>query len=218
MRSSRIPHTWRRSPASTARPEKRLRIERPLAYVRPKNLAREGVSMRPTLVTGANGHVGNNICRSLVQRGEPVRAMMRASADAAPLHGLDVDVITGDILDPESVARAVEGCGRIYHAAAGFLMWAKDPEHAIIRPSVDGTRNVMKAAAKAGVEKVLYVSTGGTIGVSSTPDTPRSEADFNKDAHTPYFIGKIAAEKEAFRIGEREKGAVAAINPGRILG
>jgi dihydroflavonol-4-reductase len=174
--------------------------------------------MRPTLVTGANGHVGNNICRLLVQRGEPVRAMMRTTADPAPLHGMDVEVVHGDILDPESVARAVEGCGRVYHAAAGFLMWAQDPEHAIIRPSVDGTRNVMKAAGKAGVEKVLYVSTGGTIGFSSTPDTPRSEADFNKDAHTPYFIGKIAAEKEAFRIGEREKVAVTAINPGLILG
>jgi dihydroflavonol-4-reductase len=174
--------------------------------------------MRPTLVTGANGHVGNNICRLLVQRGEPVRAMTRASADPAPLQGLDVEIVHGDIMDPEAVAHAVEGCARIYHSAAGFLMWAKDPEHAIIRPSVDGTRNVMKAAAKAGVEKVLYVSTGGTIGFAATPDTRRNESDFNKDAHTPYFIGKIAAEKEAFRIGEREKVAVTAINPGLILG
>lgn len=174
--------------------------------------------MRPTLVTGANGHVGNNICRLLTRRGEPVRAMMRSSADPAPLEGLDVDVVYGDILDPADVARAVDGCGRVYHTAAGFLMWATDPEHAIIRPSVDGTRNVVKAAAKAGVEKVLYVSTGGTIGFSSTPDTPRTESDYNKAANTPYFIGKIAAEREAFAIGEREKLPVTAINPGLILG
>lgn len=174
--------------------------------------------MRPTLVTGANGHVGNNICRLLVRRGERVRAMLRATADPAPLQGLDVEIVHGDILDPEAVAHAVEGCGRVYHGAAGFLMWAADPEHAIIRPSVDGTRNVMKAAARAGVEKVLYISTGGTIGFSPTPDTRRTEADFNKDPHTPYFIGKIAAEKEAFRIGEREHVAVTAINPGLILG
>jgi len=174
--------------------------------------------MRPTLVTGANGHVGNNICRLLAQRGEPVRAMIRASADPAPLHGVDVEVVQGDILDPDAVSRAVEGCGRVYHTAAGFLMWSTDPEHSIIRPSVDGTRNVMKAAAKAGVEKVLYVSTGGTIGFSTTPDTRRTEADSNKNPHTPYFIGKTAAEKEAFAIGEREKLAVTAINPGLILG
>jgi dihydroflavonol-4-reductase len=194
-----------------------LRIERRLAYVRAQ-ICLAGVLMRPTLVTGANGHVGNNICRLLVQRGEPVRAMLRASADPAPLQGLDVEVVHGDILDPEAVASAVTGCGRVYHTAAGFLMWAKDPEHAIIRPSVDGTRNVMKAAAKAGIEKVLYVSTGGTIGFSQTPDTRRSEADFNKTPHTPYFIGKIAAEKEAFAIGAREKVPVTAINPGFILG
>jgi dihydroflavonol-4-reductase len=83
--------------------------------------------MRPTLVTGANGHVGNNICRLLTRRGEPVRAMMRSSADPAPLEGLDVDVVYGDILDPADVARAVDGCGRVYHTAAGFLMWATDP-------------------------------------------------------------------------------------------
>jgi dihydroflavonol-4-reductase len=174
--------------------------------------------MRPTLVTGANGHVGNNIIRLLTRRGEPVRAMMRSSADPAPLEGLDVEVVYGDILDPADVARAVEGCGRVYHTAAGFLMWATDPEHAIIRPSVDGTRNVMKAAAKAGVEKVLYVSTSGTVGFSPTPDTRRTEADYNKAANTPYFIGKIAAEREAFAIGEREKLPVTAINPGLILG
>ena len=174
--------------------------------------------MRPTLVTGANGHVGNNICRLLARRGERVRAMIRASADPAPLDGLDVEVVYGDILEPNDVGRAVDGCGGVYHTAAGFLMWATDPEHAIIRPSVDGTRNVMKAAAKAGVDKVLYVSTGGTIGFSSTPDTRRTEADYNRDAHTPYFIGKIAAEREAFAIGEREKLPVTAINPGLILG
>jgi len=174
--------------------------------------------MRPTLVSGANGHVGNNICRLLVQRGESVRAMIRESADPAPLRGLDVEIAHGDILDADAIRRAVEGCARVYHTAAGFLMWAKDTERAIIRPSVDGTRNVMKAAAKSGVEKVLYVSTGGTIGFASGPDVLRTERDYNTKPHTPYFIGKIAAEKEAFAIGEREHVAVTAINPGFILG
>ena len=69
--------------------------------------------MKQTLVTGANGHVGNNICRLLVERGEPVRAMIRASADPAPLQGLGVDVVHGDILDPQAVNAAAEGCGRM---------------------------------------------------------------------------------------------------------
>src|SRR5437867_3110571 len=104
--------------------------------------------MKPTLVTGANGHLGNNLCRQLVARGESVRAMMRASADPAPLTGLPVEIVRGDIMDAASVARAVEGCGCVYHAAAGFLMWSRDPERDIIRPSVEGTRNVMEAAAR----------------------------------------------------------------------
>ena len=195
-----------------------MRVERDLAYVRPKSGSR-GVSMRPTLVTGANGHVGNNICRLLVQRGEPVRAMMRATADPAPLHGLDVEIVHGDILDPEAVARAVEGCGRVYHAAAGFLMWAKDPEHAIIRPSVDGTRNVMKAAAKAGVEKVLYVSTGGTIGFSRTPETPAHRGRLQQGRPHALLHRQDRRREGGLRHRRaREASPVTAINPGLILG
>ncbi len=81
--------------------------------------------MRPTLVTGANGHVGNNICRLLAQRGEPVRAMIRDSADPAPLHGLDVEVVSGDILDADAVApggrrlrAGVPRRGRLPHVGA----------------------------------------------------------------------------------------------------
>src|SRR5262245_66593640 len=98
--------------------------------------------MKPTLVTGANGHVGNNLCRQLVARGERVRAMIRASADPAPLAGLDLEIVRGDIMDPASTARAVDGCGRLYHTAAGFLLWSTDPERDIIRPGGDGPREV----------------------------------------------------------------------------
>jgi dihydroflavonol-4-reductase len=173
--------------------------------------------MKPTLVTGANGHVGNNLCRRLVARGEPVRAMLRPSADARALAGLDVELVRGEILDAASTARAVEGCGRVYHTAAGFLMWARDPERDIIRPSVEGTRNVLEAAARARVEKVLYVSTSATIGFSATP-RPLDETHANTDPHTHYVRGKIAAQREAFAIAERTKMPVTAILPGFILG
>ena len=174
--------------------------------------------MKPTLVTGANGHVGNNVCRLLRERSEPVRAMIRASADPAPLADLGVEIVHGDILDAAAVERAVAGCGRVYHTAAGFLMWAKDPEREIIGASVDGTRHVMRAAARAGVEKVLYVSTSGTIGFGTSPDRLLTEADHNTNPHTYYFKGKIAAEREAFAIGAAEKLPVTSVNPGFILG
>jgi nucleoside-diphosphate-sugar epimerase len=174
--------------------------------------------MKPTLVTGANGHVGNNVCRLLAARGERVRAMIRPSADPAPLAGLDVEVVRGDILDPASTARAVEGCGRVYHTAAGFLMWSRDPERDIIRPSVEGTRNVLEAAARAGVEKAVYTSTSGTIGFSTRPDVALDETHFHTTPLTPYVRGKVAAEREAFAIAERTQMPLTSIQPGFILG
>lgn len=174
--------------------------------------------MKPTLVTGANGHVGNNVCRQLALRGERVRAMIRASADPAPLAGLDVEIVRGDILDAAATARAVEGCGRVYHTAAGFLMWAKDPERDIIRPSVEGTRNVLEAAARAGVEKVVYTSTTGTLGFPPTPNQSFDETHFNTTPHTHYVRGKIAAEQAAFDVAQRTGLPVTAILPGFILG
>src|SRR2546422_151434 len=174
--------------------------------------------MKPTLVTGANGHLGNNLCRLLVARGEPVRAMIRPSARPAPLAGLDLDIVRGDIMDSASTARALEGCGRLYHTAAGFLMWSRDPERDITRPSVGGTPNVLGAAARAGVEKVLYTSTSGTMGLPTRPDQPFDETHFNPEPHTHYLRGKIAAEKEAFAIAGRTGLPVTSIHPGFILG
>jgi len=172
---------------------------------------------KPTLVTGANGHLGNNLCRLLVERGERVRAMIRSSADPAPLAGLDVEIVHGDILNAADAATAVADCARVYHTAAGFLMWARDPERDIIRPSVDGTRNVLEAAAHANVEKVVYTSTTGTIGFSKTP-TQLDETHVNTTPHTHYVRGKIAAEQEAFAIAKRTGLPVVATQPGLILG
>jgi dihydroflavonol-4-reductase len=174
--------------------------------------------MKPILVTGGNGHVGNNLCRLLVSRGERVRAMMRPSADAASLNGVDVEIVRGDILDAESTERAVEGCDRVYHTAAGFLIWSRDPERDIVRPCVEGTRNVMRAAVRAGVEKIVYTSTGGTIGVAESADHVADERQRASNPHTDYFRAKIAAEDEALAIGAREKLPTTVINPGFILG
>ncbi|HLK11388.1 MAG TPA: NAD-dependent epimerase/dehydratase family protein [Candidatus Binatia bacterium] len=174
--------------------------------------------VKPTLVTGANGHLGNNLCRQLVGRGERVRAMIRPSADPAPLAGLDVEIIRGDILDADTTTTAVAGCARLYHTAAGFLLWARDPERDIVRPSVEGTRNVMEAAARAGVEKVVYTSTSGAIGHADSPDARYDESRTNTAPHTHYLRGKIAAEREAFAIAARTGLPMTAIYPGLILG
>jgi len=172
---------------------------------------------KPTLVTGANGHLGNNLCRLLVERGERVRAMIRRNADPTPLAGLDVEIVRGDILDAGDAATAVAECARVYHAAAAFLMWSRDPERDIIRPCVEGTRTVLEAAARAGVEKLVYVSTSGTTGPATTP-VPRDETHTNTSPRTHYIRGKIAAEQEAFTIAKRTGLPVVAVQPGFVLG
>jgi dihydroflavonol-4-reductase len=173
---------------------------------------------KPTLVTGANGHLGYNICRLLVERGEPVRAMIRVTADPKPLEALGVSIVRGDILDAAATAAAVEGTRRVHHTAAGFLMWAKDPEKEIIRPSVEGTRNVVEAAAKAGVEKLVYTSTTGTMGFSLTPDRLVDETHTIENPHTYYVRGKVAAEQEAYKAAAKSGLALCSTHPGFILG
>lgn len=174
--------------------------------------------MKPTLVTGANGHLGNNVCRELVKRGTRVRAMLRASADPAPLEGLDVEIVRGDIMNAADVARAVDGCAGVHHTAAGFLMWSRDPERDIVRPSIEGTRLVLEAAHKAGVERVVYTSSGGTIGFSTSPDRALDETEFTTHPHTHYMKGKCAAEKEALAFSKRTGLPLVVVNPGLILG
>jgi dihydroflavonol-4-reductase len=173
---------------------------------------------RPTLVTGANGHLGSNLCRLLAARGERVRAMMRASASPDALRDLDVEIVRGDILDAASTARAIAGCARVYHAAAGFVMWARDPARDIVAPSVTGTRHVVEAAAAADVEKLLYVSTTGTVGIATTPDRRLDESSHNAAPHTWYLQGKVAAEKEALAIAARTGLPLTIVNPAMILG
>lgn len=174
--------------------------------------------MKAALVTGANGHVGTNLCRLLRARGETVRGMIRASADARMLDEMGVEVVRGDILDPASTGAALLGCDRVYHTAAGFVMWSTDPERDIIRPSVEGTRVVLEAAVRAGVAKVVYTSTTGTMGLGSSPTDVIDETRFNTHPHTHYVRGKIAAEKEAFAISRRTGMELCSTHPGLILG
>jgi dihydroflavonol-4-reductase len=117
----------------------------------------------PTLVTGGTGYVGGAIVRALRARGEPVRVLARANRPTDHLARLGVEIARGDILDPASVDAAITGCERLYHAAAIYAFWVPDRPQ-LIRTEVDGTRNVMAAAERAGVLKTVYTSTTFTIG------------------------------------------------------
>jgi len=129
------------------------------------------------LVTGASGFLGWHVARLLTERGYRVRALCRP---ASRIHELDVERVTGDLRDPESLARAIVGCRLVFHIAADYRLWSKHPSD-LYRSNVDGTRNLLEAAEKARVERIVYTSTVGCIGMPKgllgDEQTPVSIAD-----------------------------------------
>ena len=133
------------------------------------------------LVSGANGFVGSAVVRALLRRGHPVRALVRASSNTANLEGLDVEIVRGDLLDPPSLERALQGCEGLFHVAADYRLWARDP-HEIRNANVRGTHNILMAARRCGVRRIVHTSSVATLGLhhDGTPsdeDTPVHLAD-----------------------------------------
>jgi len=156
----------------------------------------------PSLVTGATGFVGCHVARLLASRGDLVRVLVRKSSRRENLAGLpaeSTEVVTGDLTDPASLREAMRGCARLYHVAADYRLWAKDPGE-LYRANVDGTRALLQAARDAGVERVVYTSTVGALGIPAdgTPgveDSPVRESDMI--GH--YKRSKFLAEAQAAR-------------------
>jgi dihydroflavonol-4-reductase len=149
-----------------------------------------------TLVTGASGFLGWHVARVLIERGHRVRALCRASSE---IRELDVERFTGDLRDPESLTRAVAGCELVFHVAADYRLWSRHPEE-LYRSNVDGTRNLLDAAAHAGVERVVYTSTVGCIGMPQNSlgneDTPVSITDMaGHYKRSKWLAEQIALEK-----------------------
>ena len=119
-----------------------------------------------TLVTGATGFVGSAIVRCLLDDGHDVRVLVRPSSDLRNLENISVDVVHGDLTDPLSVKKAIDGCEVLFHVAADYRLWVPDPE-AMYRNNVRGTRNVMFEALRSGIRKVIYTSSVATLVPSS---------------------------------------------------
>ena len=116
------------------------------------------------LVTGATGFIGGNLARRLVAQGHQVKALARPGSNTLTIDGTGVEVIPGDILDADSVDRGLQCCQWVFHCAAAYTFWSKNPAD-IYRTNVKGTAIVLDAAKRAGVERVVYTSTVGTIGL-----------------------------------------------------
>ncbi|MBF8300332.1 MAG: Nucleoside-diphosphate-sugar epimerase [Acidobacteria bacterium] len=169
------------------------------------------------LVTGANGHLGANIVRLLVAQGTSVRGLVRPKADVRGLAGVTVEVVHGDVLEPDSLPAAMDSVEVLYHCAAVYKTWAKDPAE-IVRPSVEGTRNVLGAAAKAGVKRVVFTSSVAAVGAATVPDQGRDETHWNEDRYNAYYEAKTLGEREAWKISKETGLEMCAVNPSVIVG
>jgi len=169
-----------------------------------------------TLVTGATGHIGNNLVRALLAQRERVRVLCRPGADPKPLAGLDVERFEGDLRDAPSLARAVAGVDRVYHVAAMISIRSGDRD-ALWDVNVAGTARLLSAARQAGVKRVVHTSSFGAIGHNPHgPSTEEHELDPNEPA-TDYERSKAASEVEVKR--EIERGLDACIvNPCATVG
>jgi dihydroflavonol-4-reductase len=169
------------------------------------------------LVTGGTGFVGANLVRELCADGHRVRVLARRGGDRRALDGCAVEVVDGDLLDPASVRAAVAGARRVYHVAADYRLWAPDPR-ALYRANVEGTRNVLEAAAGAGVERIVYTSTVGAVGIpkDGTPGDERTPVSLG-DMVGAYKASKFLAERVADELAAR--GApVVTVNPSAPVG
>ena len=117
-----------------------------------------------TLVTGASGFLGSHVARLLAERGERVRVLLRPTSQTGLLEGLAVERVSGDLRDPSSLGNGLAGVKTVYHVAADYRLWARDPRE-IYESNVQGTRNLLEAARRAEVGKFVYTSTVGTIAV-----------------------------------------------------
>ena len=170
-----------------------------------------------TLVTGVSGFVGSAVARALAAEGRRVRGLVRASSPRANLVGFPGELVEGDLRDAAAVARAMTGADALFHVAADYRLWARDPEE-IVRNNRDTTRIVMAAALAAGVPRIVYTSSVATL----LPD-PAGAADETRPATPATVIGaykrsKVEAERlvEAMVAGQGLPAVI--VNPSTPIG
>lgn len=152
--------------------------------------------MSKVLITGATGFIGNHVTRLCLEQGHDVRVMVMKGEDRSPLNGMDVEFVEGNLLDAGSLSQAVKGVDRMFHLAALFAVWTKDPDlHYKI--NVEGTRHLMQAAQAAAVEKIVYTSSIAAIGTDgkgtpSTENTPFASWHFASE----YIMSKYISHLE----------------------
>ena len=168
-------------------------------------------------VTGATGFVGSHVARVLAEQGADLRLLTRSSSDPRNIAGLKGERVVGDLRDPASFEKALSGCDAVFHVAADYRLWVRDPEQ-MYRANVEGTRGLLEAARKQGVRRVVYTSSVATMGFTSDGHS----ADENSPVSLDKMIGhykrsKFMAEQVALDAGKSGMDVVV-VNPTTPVG
>lgn len=169
------------------------------------------------LVTGATGFVGGAVVRALVDRGIDVRVLARAGADLQNIQNLAVERVEGDLRDPVSLRRSLTGCGQLYHVAAHYALWAKDPS-IFYDVNVTGTKNLLEAARDVGVKRIVYCSTIGAIGIPPSGGLGTEETPVSLEQMAGHYKrSKYLAEQEVLKLAKAGLPVII-VNPSAPVG
>jgi dihydroflavonol-4-reductase len=169
------------------------------------------------LVTGATGFVGGAVARALVRRGIDVRVIARGGSDLQNLQGLPHELVTGDLRDQASLRSALTGCSQLYHVAAHYALWAKDPS-IFYDVNVLGTKNLLEAARDVGTERIVYCSTIGAIGLPPSGGLGTEETPVSLEQMAGHYKrSKYLAEQEVLKLAKAGLPVVI-VNPSAPVG
>ncbi|MBM3517660.1 MAG: NAD-dependent epimerase/dehydratase family protein [Alphaproteobacteria bacterium] len=173
------------------------------------------------LVTGANGHVGFVLTQHLLEHGYQVRASVRDARDpgrTGRLAALGVEIVEADLLRPDAIARAVDGMEAVFQVAATYELVPKHGAESIIRDSVEGGLNVLRAAKATGVRRVVFTSSCVAIGTTPLGAPARDEKSWNDQLGIPYYRAKTVAEQQAWAFAKESGLDLVTVLPGGVGG
>ncbi|MEQ8320074.1 MAG: NAD-dependent epimerase/dehydratase family protein [Rhodospirillales bacterium] len=176
------------------------------------------IDQGPYLVTGATGFVGSAVVRELLGKGADVRVLARPGGDRRNLEGLNVTVCEGDLLQPDSLRSMLDGCAGLFHVAADYRIWTRDPD-AMFRANVEGTRTILKQAHDAGVRRSVYTSSVAVLGIDPTGRPADEETPVSySDMIGVYKQSKYRAEQACMEVIAETGHDCVIVNPSTPIG
>ena len=170
------------------------------------------------LVTGGSGFLGSSVVRALIGRGARVRALVRSTSPRGNFEGLACETVVGDLTDRESLKGALQGVRYLFHVAADYRFWARDPS-VILRVNVEGTTGLMREALAAGVERIVYTSSVATLRIAgATAPVDETATLLPQEAIGAYKRSKTLAERAVEELIRQQGLPAVIVNPTTPIG